>query len=320
MVGGSKGRGVVAAASYEARQYGVRSAMPASVARRLCPDGHFLPSRMARYREVSEHIFGIFAQYADAIEGVSLDEAYLDLSEHQLKTAIQIERFGRMLKRQIAKETGLTCSVGLSHNKLLAKIASDYDKPDGLVYLPLEAVERVIAPLPIRRLPGVGPKTAEKLHASGILTIGQIQRAQPELLLQLIGDGCSELIERSNGIDHRPVKPDRVRRSVSQESTFEKNITKIKEIEPYLKSQSEKVSERLVAKGLTAKSVHIKIRSGGFSTLTRSTTLAEPTQSALEIQRAATGLFLDWAKWHSSFAIRLIGVGVSVSTPAPESS
>lgn len=313
IVGGAKGRGVVAAASYEARQYGVKSAMPGAVARRLCPEGFFLPSRMSRYKEVSELIFSIFSRHSPAVEGVSLDEAYLDLSHLGLKDAPAIERFGRMLKKQIATETGLTASVGLAHNKLLAKLASDYDKPDGLVYLPDASIDRVLAPLPIRRLPGVGPRTAQKLQGAGLLTIGQLQNANSEVLFALVGDGHSELKDRALGIDHRPVKATRMRQSISQETTFEKNISRPDEVIKNIATQATQVAERLTEKQLWAKTVHIKLRSGGFSTLTRSVSLPDLTQEAGLIEKKATELFQQWVQWHPSFAIRLIGVGVSVT-------
>lgn len=313
IVGGASGRGVVAAASYEARQYGIKSAMPAAVARRLCPDGHFLPARMSRYREVSEFIFWIFSQYTPAVEGVSLDEAYLDLSHLGLRGAAAIERFGRRLKQQIALETNLTASVGLSHNKLLAKMASDYDKPDGLVYLAFSEVDRVLAPLPIRRLPGIGPRTALKLQAAGLLTLGQLQEANLEVLLSIVGEGAEELRSRALGVDHRPVKADRARRSISQETTFDDNITSIEALRPHVQAQALRVADRLKDKQLMAKAVHIKIRSTGFSTVTRSVTLSGLTQDPQIIEAQATGLFMQWAQWRQSFAIRLIGVGVTIA-------
>ncbi len=317
VVGGARLRGVVAAASYEARQYGVRSAMPATVARKLCPDGHFLPSRMVRYREVSEQIFHIFSDYSDIVEGISVDEAFLDASYLSLNSVAEIERLGRQLKRHIARNTGLTASVGLSHNKLLAKIASDYDKPDGLVHIGPEQVERLLNPLPIRRLPGIGPRTAEKLHAAGILTIGQIREAELDLLEGVLGDAASDIQEKAMGIDHRPVKPDRIRRSVSQETTFGQNQTSLSQLTPQIKVQAQEVAEKLVKKGLWAKAINIKIRSSGFSTITRTKALSESTQQACVIEQVATMLLEEWAQWRPSFAVRLLGVGVMVEVPRP---
>ena len=312
MVGGSKRRGVVAAASYEAREYGVRSAMPATVARRLCPDGHFLPSRFERYREVSAEIFDLFSHYSDTIEGVSLDEAYLDLSLLGLTQPHEIERLGRQLKSHIAKVTGLTASVGLSHNKLLAKIASDYDKPDGLVFISDQDVQRLLDPLPLRRIPGIGPKTAERLQRGGLLTVGQLRLADPNLLAELVGD-AAELSDRARGIDNRPVKATRHRRSISQETTFDEDHRSVNTLKPVIWEQSRRVSEQLKSKQLLAKTVHIKIRSSGFSTLTRSRGLDSLTNETDPIASCAFELLCDWTSWRSRFSIRLLGVGVSIA-------
>lgn len=319
MVGGALRRGVVAAASYEARQYGVRSAMPASLARRLCPEGHFVPSRMARYREVSEQIFKIFSVYSEIVEGISVDEAFIDASHLDLETVAEIERLGRRLKQHIAASTGLTASVGLSHNKLLAKIASDYDKPDGLVYIAPDQVERLLNPLPIRQLPGVGPRTAEKLRSNGILTIGQIRGSELDLLEDILGDSAFEIREKAAGIDSRPVKSDRVRRSVSQETTFDENQTSLAELAPHIERQAGQVSAKLIDKGLWAKAVNIKLRSSGFSTITRTQALGDPTQQAEVIAEVATHLLAEWARWRPSFALRLFGIGVALGNPRPGS-
>ena len=312
MVGGSKQRGVVAAASYEAREYGVRSAMPASTARRLCPEGVFLPSRFERYREVSKTIFDIFRRYTENIEPVSLDEAYLDLSKLALQGDAEFERFGRQLKNNVARETGLTASVGMAHNKLLAKLASDYDKPDGLVYIAPGSVHRTIDPLPIRRLPGVGPRTAERLQTAGILTIGQLRASSLNLLEALVGNHAIDLQRRAYGEDHRAVEAERHRRSVSQETTFDKNHTTVETLYPVIQTQAEQIAQKLVAKGLLAKTVNIKIRSTGFSTTTRSQTLSTPTNQADHLSDAALVLLEDWAHWRTAFSIRLFGIGVSL--------
>jgi len=250
MVGGARRRGVVAAASYEAREFGVRSAMPAKVASRLCPTGIFLRARMARYREVSATIFDIFHEYGGAVEGLSLDEAYIDATDLALGQAAHIETLGRQLKRHIQAATGLTASVGLAHNKLLAKIASDYDKPDGLVYLAPQSVSRVLSPLPIRRLPGIGPATGAKLQAMGILTMGQLQATDPVLLSAALGESAVGLIDKARGIDHRAVNQQRDRQSVSQETTFDENITSLEALLPHIQTQAQQVAERLAQQGL----------------------------------------------------------------------
>ena len=318
MVGGARRRGVVAAASYEAREYGVASAMPARVAKRLCPDGIFLSSRMDRYRQVSGRIFDIFHEYGGAVEGLSLDEAFLDASDLGLTRPSHIEKLGRQLKRHIHAGTGLTASVGLSHNKLLAKIASDYDKPDGLVYIAPHMVERTLNPLPIRRLPGVGPATAAKCQAMGILTIAQLRGTDPGLLTSSLGDSAMGLIDKAKGIDHRPVERQRDRQSVSQETTFDDNITSLEALMPHIHNQANQVAERLIKQGLSARGVHIKLRSGGFSTITRATALTKETTDSGAFVEAAVGLVSEWAKWRAQFALRLFGLGVSVTRPGQQ--
>lgn len=343
IVGGTGPRGVVAAASYEARLYGVRSAMPGGRARRLCPNGVFVRVNMSRYREVSRQVFGIFHDVTELVEGLSLDEAFLDVSEAvggasgpdkewhrssrgqrplpQLQTARrslpQVE-IGREIKRRIAAEVGLTASVGVSHNKMLAKLASDYDKPDGLVYVPPEDVQRFLDPLPVRRLSGVGRQTAARLRELDILTVGQLRRAPPELLVQVLGNRAGELQQLAAGIDHRQVKPSRATKSISQETTFDRDCTTLDELRPVIREQADQVARRLVNKGLYAHTVTVKIRSGGFSTVTRSESFEGYTADADKVAAAAFGLFERWAEMRASFAVRLIGVGVSGLTLDPE--
>jgi DNA polymerase IV len=310
MVGGSGHRGVVAAASYEARQYGVRSAMPGAVARRLCPDGVFVRARFARYREVSGEVFALFHAHTERVEGLSLDEAFLDVSDsvNGGESALEI---GRRLKREIARTTGLTASVGISHNKLLAKLASDYDKPDGLVWVRPSEVRRFLDPLPVRRLWGIGPRSAERLHDAGIFTAGQLRRASPDVLRELFGASGLELALRAAGIDERPVKSSRVRRSISQETTFDKDLTAVDEVRPVIEEQAGQVAARLQAKDLYARTVTLKLRSTGFSTITRSHSLAGYTRDARLIAATAMDLLNNWAGWRAAFSLRLVGVGVA---------
>ncbi len=320
MVGGGSHRGVVAAASYEARQFGVRSAMPGMKARRLCPQGVFVKSRFARYREVSAEIFAIFRGYTDLVEGLSLDEAFLDVTE-STGQGMDLEQIGRALKREIGQVCGLTASVGMSHNKLLAKLASDYDKPDGFVLVLAEDTERFLDPLPIRRLPGIGPRSASKLHDAGIHTAGQLRKTAKDLLRELFGEHGAELARRAAGIDERPVKSSRVRRSISQENTFSQDHTSLETLRPVLMEQALQVADSLHRKNLYARTVTLKLRSSGFSTLTRSSSLEGYTRSAELIGRTALELLENWAEWRSAFAVRLVGVGVSSleAQPALES-
>lgn len=320
MVGGGSSRGVVAAASYEARQYGVRSAMPGARARRLCPSGVFVPARFDRYREVSREVFGMFHEVGDRVEGLSLDEAFIDVSERVHGQGESLLEIGSGLKRRIAERTGLTASVGLSHNKLLAKIASDYDKPDGLVYIPAGRVQRFLDPLPVRRLWGIGPRTAERLHDIGVFTVGQLRHTNLDVLSGLFGDHAKALIERAAGIDERPVSAERVRRSISQETTFSEDRHDIEALVSIMAGQADKVAARLAAGGLYARTVTIKLRSSGFSTITRSQSLGGHTRSAERILSGARDLLEGWAGWRRQFAVRLIGVGVSGLSERPDES
>lgn len=320
MVGGSGSRAVVAAASYEARQYGVRSAMPSSRARRLCPSGIFVPPRFERYREVSRLVFSCFEQAADRVEGLSLDEAFLDVSDRVGEGGEPLPVIGARLKQRIADLTGLTASVGMAHNKLLAKIASDYDKPDGLVHIPASRVQRFLDPLPVRRLWGIGPRTERRLHDIGVFTVGQLRRTSPDVLGRLFGNHALDLITRASGIDEREVTPQRVRRSVSQETTFADDRHDPRELVAVMSGQARRVAERLAARGWYARTVTIKLRSSGFSTITRSRSLGGYTRSPDRILAGARELLEDWAGWRQQFAVRLIGVGVSGLSQRPDES
>lgn len=320
MVGGGSSRGVVAAASYEARQFGVRSAMPGAKARRLCPSGVFVAARFDRYREVSREVFELFRETAERVEGLSLDEAFIDVSERVHGQGESLLEIGTRLKRRIAEQTGLTASVGMAHNKLLAKIASDYDKPDGLVLIPIDRVQRFIDPLPVRRLWGIGPRTAERLHDIGVFTVGQLRRTNLDVLTGLFGENAVELIQRAAGIDERAVNAERVRRSISQETTFSEDRHDIEGLVSVMAGQAEKVAERLASRGLYARTVTIKLRSSGFSTITRSQSLGGHTRSADRIFSGARELLEGWAGWRKQFAVRLIGVGVSALCERPDES
>lgn len=318
VVGGDGRRGVVAAASYEARRFGVRSAMPASRARRLCPHAVFVRARHALYREVSAEIFEVFSEYSPLVEGLSLDEAFIDMSVAAVGEGVV--SLARSLKREISSRVGLTASIGVGQSKLVAKLASAYDKPDGLTVVQPQAVQRFLDPLPVRRLPGVGPSTGARLHDAGILTIGQLRRAPLEWLYPILGRQADGFRARAAGIDPRQVSTVRARRSISQESTFDRDLHELSEIESVIRSQAEKCSERLAQRALYARTVHLKLRSGGFSTLTRSMTLTGYTRSAEPIAGAAIDLARAWAGYQTRVGVRLIGVGVSGLTPTPDPS
>lgn len=316
IVGGDGRRGVVAAASYEARRYGVGSAMPAGRARRLCPHAVFVRPRHALYREVSARIFEIFREFSGLVEGLSLDEAFIDMTA--AARAVEPVVLARQLKQRVSAELSLTASIGIGNSKLVAKLASSYDKPDGLTWIRPEQVQRFLDPQPVRRLPGVGPSTGARLHDAGILTIGQLRRAPLDWLEPILGRQAPAFRLRAAGIDERRVSPVRTRRSISQESTFERDLHTLDDIEAVIRRQAEQCAERLSARGLYARSVHLKLRSGGFSTLTRSRTLEGFTRSAARIGEAATELAADWTSYQSRVGVRLIGVGVSALEASPD--
>jgi len=316
IVGGDGRRGVVAAASYEARRYGVHSAMPAGRARRLCPHAVFVRSRHALYRQVSGQLFEIFGDFSDLVEGLSLDEAFIDMTVAARGSDVRV--LARRMKRRISVELGLTASIGIGNSKLVAKLASAYDKPDGLTWIRPERVQQFLDPQPVRRLPGVGSSTGARLHDAGILTIGQLRRAALESLVPVLGRQADGFRQRAAGIDDRVVSPVRTRRSISQESTFERDLHRMEEIEAVIRRQADQCARRLSDRGLYARTIHLKLRSGGFSTLTRSQTLAGYTRSATRIAEAAIELAAGWTRYQSSVAVRLIGVGVSALEANPD--
>ncbi len=317
IVGGDGRRGVVAAASYEARLSGVRSAMPAARARRLCPEAVFVAPRHAHYRAVSTILFEILHGWSDRVEGVSIDEAYLDMSA--AVSDVDVVPNARALKRRISAEIGLTASIGIGSSKLVAKLASAYDKPDGLTWVRSGREREFLDPLPVAQLQGVGPATAARLHDAGILTIGQLRRTAPELLLPAFGRQVERFRARAAGIDEREVRGDRERRSISQESTFDADLVAMSDVEDVIRQQAAACAEKLRAKGLFARSVHLKLRSGGFSTLTRSRSLRGWTRSKDVIADTAIGLAQAWARYQSRISLRLVGVGVAQLEAAPAS-
>ena len=318
MVGGSSNRGVVAAASYEARQFGVRSAMPSARARRLCPSGIFVTPRFERYRQVSSEIFGIFREQTERVEGLSLDEAFLDVTETVVAGDQALDAIGRAIKQQIAERTGLTASVGMAHNKLLAKIASDYDKPDGFVHIAPDEVHRFLDPLPVQRIWGIGPRSAERLNDAGIYTAGQLRHTGIDVLENLFGDHGHDLRQRAAGIDERQVVMQRERRSISQETTLSDDLHHLEQLRPLIEQQASKVAARLFEKGLYGRTITLKLRSGGFATMTRNQSLTGYTRSAEVIVDTAWAMLRHWADWRKEFSIRLIGVGVSGLAEHPD--
>lgn len=317
IVGGDGRRGVVAAASYEARRVGVRSAMPAGRARRLCPEAVFVMPRHAHYRAASAILFELLHAWCDRVEGVSVDEAYLDMSAALQEDAVLAN--ARALKRRISAELGLTASIGIGSSKLVAKLASAYDKPDGLTWVRSGREREFLDPLPVAQLQGVGPATTARLHEAGILTIGQLRRTAPEQLQPVFGRQAERFRTRARGIDDRAVRGDRERRSISQESTFDADLVEWVEVEAVIRHQADRCADQLRKQGLFARAVQIKLRSAGFSTLTRSQMLAGWTRSATLIGSAAVELARAWVRYQNRFSLRLVGVGVAHLIAAPSS-
>ncbi|MDH3691082.1 MAG: DNA polymerase IV [Gammaproteobacteria bacterium] len=310
VVGGTpEGRGVVAAANYESRKFGLHSAMPAITARRLCPQAVFLPVRMDYYVQVSQQIRKIFARYTPLVEPLSLDEAFLDVSASKqlFGTATKI---GRRIKEEIAGELNLTASVGVAPNKFLAKLASDIEKPNGFVVVNPEDVQPFLEPLAVTRLWGVGKQAARKLAQLDIDTIGALRRQPRELLIELFGNQGSHLLALARGIDPRTVVPDHRAKSISHETTFATDVTDIDVLRSTLLTQTEQVARRLRRQELRGRTVILKLRFSDFRTLTRSQSLADPTHSTHEVWRCAASL-LQRTLTRKQFAIRLLGMGVS---------
>ena len=317
IVGGTGARGVVAAASYEVRRFGVHSAMPMGEALRRCPHAICIPPRMRRYKEVSKQVFAVFHQFTPQVEGLSLDEAFLDLSA-SVKLFGPAEEIAREIKRRIRDATGLTASVGLASNKLLAKIASELGKPDGCVWIRPEEVTTVLDPLPIRRLNGVGKKTAAKLEEHGIHTLGQLRLAPDSVLWPLFGRFTQRMRERAAGIDDRPVVSDWEEKSISAEETFEHDIRQHEQLYAELARLADRTCERMRAKQLMAGQVYVKIRRRDFTTYTRQQTFSPPTQDSKLILWIAKRLLGNWLKTQPRAAIRLLGVGVAALIPAQQ--
>ena len=309
IVGGSvESRGVVSTASYEARTYGVHSAMPMAEAHRLCPNGIYLPVDMQKYRRVSRQIMDIFHRFTPEVEAISLDEAFLDLTE-SLRLFGSAEEIGRKIKQLISEELQLTASVGLSYNKFLAKLASDMDKPDGFYQIRPEDLQEKVWALPVRRMMGVGPKTAQMLERMGVTTIGQLAGMNAGLLEHILGKQGLVMHEVANGIDNRPVEPVRESKSVGRETTFARDIQEQYLLETILFTLADDVCHTLRSSGLKGKTVSIKIRYPDFHSITRAVTLDTYTSSFEPVFEAVKQLMAQ--NYKEGTPVRLIGVTVS---------
>ncbi|HEX4337759.1 MAG TPA: DNA polymerase IV [Polyangiaceae bacterium] len=324
IVGATSARGVVAAASYEARTFGVRSAMPGFRARELCPDGVFLPSDMARYARVSNEVHAIFEQFSPDIEPIALDEAFLDVtgSVNLFGGALAL---GRKLKAEVRRGVGLPISVGIGPSKLVAKLACTLSKPDGFLYVPPDAVTWLLHPLPVRRLWGVGPVLEETLVGLGINTIGELARTDVSLLARVVGDRAASLKHLAEGTDDRDVESALAPKSYGEENTFEHDVTARDVVTATLTAHSEAVARRLRHDGYQGRTVTVKMKLGKprghrtsrtdpgerepiYPLLTRAKTLPEPTSDGKRIREVAIAL---WDAAAITEPVRLLGVSLS---------
>jgi DNA polymerase-4 len=309
IVGGTAGRGVVCAASYEARPYGVHSAMPTARARLLCPHAVFLPMRMKHYVQISRQLREILLSFTPLVEPLSLDEAFLDVCgcEGLFGSAPEI---GRKIKARIKAETDLIASVGVAPNKFLAKLASDHGKPDGFVVADPGREQEFLAPLPVGRLWGVGNKGQKRLHNLGIHTIGELAALPERVMIDHLGDTGRHLWRLAHGQDERAVIPDREAKSVSTETTFGQDIADRQELRRWLLDLLEHLAGRLRQHQLHARVVELKIRNADFHTWTRSKSLTEPTNLTGALWQAASELFEN-SLTEAMLPVRLLGVGAS---------
>jgi len=306
-VGGSpQGRGVVAASSYEAREFGVRSAMPMARALRLCPQLLIVRPDFARYRAASQRVMAILRDCTPLVEPLSLDEAYLDVTENRWGEPLA-SVVARQLKKKIHEETNLTASAGVAPNKFLAKIASGWQKPDGLTVIPPGRVEQFLQKLPVEALWGVGPVTAKKLRALGIQRLVDVREIDEISLRKTVGSLAEWLKRLAHGEDPREVRPDRPWQSISAETTYAVDLENVKEMRSELAKLSARIANSLQKRNLHARTVTIKVRYGDFSTVTRSHTARPPTCEAVQIGARAVALLerTDAARR----PVRLLGVG-----------
>lgn len=304
----NSGKGVVSTASYEARKYGVHSAMSAQEAYRLCPQGIFVPARHPYYVEVSEQVRAIFHRYTDIVEPLSIDEAFLDVTHNKANIPYAMD-VAKDIQQAIYKELHLTCSIGVSYNKFIAKLASDINKPFGMTIITPKRAEAFLEQLPIEDFYGIGKQSVAKLHDHHIFNGADLKALSQDDCLKLFGKTGLAIYERVRGVDNRPVKTQRQRKSIGKERTFYPFLYHDDDIESTLRLIAQKVSEALAKKALHGKVVTIKIRYADFTTLTRQKSLIDPIKTADEIYFYAVDLYREYGQ--SDQGVRLLGITVS---------
>lgn len=302
------GRGVVATASYEARKFGIRSAMPVSTAVRLCPKAVFLKPSFPKYKAASQAVMSILKHYCEPVETVSLDEAYLDATTNRFNVA-SAGVLAQAIQEHIYAVTKLTASAGVGPNKLIAKIASDYKKPSGLTVVAPNYAQAFLSPLAVEKIPGVGKTTAARLHEMGILRISDLLSLSEQALTLEFGSFGKALYQMARGIDARDVKINQRSKTVSAENTFSKNLVSRSDLQQQLEILSQEVARRLERKGLFGRTVSLKVKFSDFTYITRAHTHSSAIHSAADIAQYATELLKDSVTLHTS--VRLLGVGVS---------
>jgi len=310
IVGGTTNRGVVAAASYEVRKFGVRSAMPIREALRRCPHAICVKPRMSVYREVSHQVFAIFHEYTPVVEGLSLDEAFLDVTA-SLALKGDAVSIARGIKQRIRATTELGASVGVAPNKLVAKIGSELEKPDGLTVITPENMRAVLDPLSVRRLPGLGRKLGERVEAAGLLTFGQLRAATDTVLWPIFGRDSQRMRERASGIDDRPVMAEWDEKSISAEETFFSDLVDHAHMRAEVLRLADRAGTRMRAQNLATGCVQVKIRRADFTTFTRQKRFEPSTTDSRTIAKIAGELLTAWLEEQPRARVRLLGVGVN---------
>ncbi|KOA18634.1 DNA polymerase IV [Clostridium homopropionicum DSM 5847] len=304
IVGGTSERGVVSTCSYEARKYGVKSAMPVYIAKSKCPNGIFLPPRIGRYKEVSKEIFSILRSVTPYVEPLSIDEAYLDITNYT-KNSVSTSKF---IKEAVMKKTGLTLSVGISYNKFLAKLASDWDKPNGLTIIRKNMMPQILFPLPISKVYGLGKKSVKKLNDIGVFSIEELYKLPKDILIEFFGKYGIEVYDRIRGIDNRTVQILRQTKSIGRENTLKRDTDDKNELKEYLKAFSISISKQLLNKGFSAKTVILKTKTSSFENHTRSKTLPSYIYKPEDIYQEACEVLMEITLTEK---VRLIGLSVS---------